>query len=84
MESKKSLQIFEHVDGPPDFCIWMGFEWRLIDAKGKVIAECDNGYKTIEKCRDAVKALPFDWSTVDVVEIGKFNPDDPAEYPIAA
>ena len=76
----KQLVIYESVDGPPDFFIRMGFEWVLRDDSGKKVAECDNGFKTIEVCRAAVRALPLDWGDVEVVEIGKFNPDDPKEY----
>lgn len=76
----KTLQIFESIDGPPQMHISMGFEWRLLDEGGKVIAECDNGYKSLAAAREAAKAMPFDWSGIALVEIGKFNPFDPSEY----
>ena len=74
------LKIYEAVDGPPEFCIRMGFEWRLESAKSHVIAQCNNGFKTRAACRTAALALPLAWRNIEVIEIDKFNPFDPEEY----
>ena len=76
-----NLKIFHWVDGPPTMCIDLGFYWHLVSKNGKIIAESpERGFRSISECRVAALKMPFDWKSIEVVELGKFNPDEPDEY----
>jgi hypothetical protein len=72
------LKIFHWIDGPPDMHIDSGWNWRLEDETGKVRAENPGrGFKSGAAARaDAVELHPG----VEVIDLGKWNPDDPKEY----
>ena len=75
------LKLFHWVDGPPDMCIDSGFYWQLEDANGKIVAQSnESGFESMMECRGAALTMPFDWKTIEIVELGKFNPDEPDEY----
>lgn len=73
----RQVRVFQWIDGPPEMHMDLGWNWQLIDENGKVLAECPNGFKNHTEClANALATFP----AVQVVEIGKFNPDSPLEY----
>jgi len=80
MTGRFTLKIFHWVDGPPDMLMDLGWNWRLEDAAGKPRAENDGRFESADEARADALNLCFDWTKVDFVVLGKWNPDEPDEY----
>ena len=73
------LKIFHWIDGPPAMNMDLGWYWQLEDDAGKLKAESPGRFEDAAAARNDASTL-FDLDSMEVVELGKFNPDEPSEW----
>lgn len=75
------LWIFHWIDGDPKFMhIDLKWHWMLHDAKGTELAACQESFGSKEDAEAHAMTMPWDFSKIQIVHKGIYNPDDPDEH----